>query len=410
MTENIATRITAPARTDAAGAQSLAMQMDAAIRGGSYNIALDMSATVFLSSAGLRVLLMYYQKMKKLGGCLVVETMSTTVRETLQQCDLMALAEPAQAAAAQVSDPDLGGTIRITKPSVEITMERIGEKSPGKCMCFGEPCMEGPRRVEPDLMHECPIAPDMCGVGIGMFGEKSAQAAEQLGEWMCVCGLAMSAPPGSGTPDYMLATDALRPKAQLLYAACFNDAFTEAARFSARMPARDVRLSDLLDAALEWSEPGLIGITLVGETSGLVGASLIKALPAQEHGLDFFAHPAVRSRLAFTPEPEYSEETAVVAGVVSRGAPEKNRGFLRLVDGKREIWAHLHAALFSFCAMPAGRILPGKFIRELAETEKLKAVLHLLNDERPVVGIGESSFRGGALWTTPLHAQESINT
>jgi len=39
----------------------------------------------------------------------------------------------------------------------------------------------------------------------------------------------------------------------------------------------------------------------------------------------------------------------------------------------------------------------------LLETQTLRGVLHLLNDDRDGIGAGESHLRRGAIWCAPLH-------
>ena len=41
-------------------------------------------------------------------------------------------------------------------------------------------------------------------------------------------------------------------------------------------------------------------------------------------------------------------------------------------------------------------------VADFLETQRLLGVLHLLNDNREIVGIGESQFLRGAAWTGPL--------
>jgi hypothetical protein len=56
--------------------------------------------------------------------------------------------------------------------------------------------------------------------------------------------------------------------------------------------------------------------------------------------------------------------------------------------------------------MKRGRIDLKETIANLFETESLLGVLHLLNDTRNVVGIGESEFIRGACWAAPASGWE----
>ena len=43
-------------------------------------------------------------------------------------------------------------------------------------------------------------------------------------------------------------------------------------------------------------------------------------------------------------------------------------------------------------------------IREQFESGMIQDVLHLLRDDRPVVGVGESELLSGAGWVSPIHS------
>ncbi len=387
---------------DAAGGELLALHLDEAIRAGVYEIALDMGKTEFLSSAGVRVLLAYYQKLKKLGGCLAVAAMSDSARKVMELSGLLDMLEPT-APVAEPSPTHEGASI-IKFGSLEIAFNILNTTAAAaSCQCFGEPDLAQPGKSA--ALTELTLMPESCGVGLGAFGENAHAPgiADRVGEWMSICGVSVSLPPDTGVADYMIADKGLEPKAQLLYALCFDANFTHAARFATSDPG-GVLIADLLNAACELSKTDLLGIALVGETAGLIGAAMKKSPIAANDGVaDYFAHPAVRSRLALTPEPEHAGNTAMVVGIVARGAPAGPESkFLRPADGARNLWAHLHAAVFSFRALPSGNPAPGLLARELVENEKLLAGLHLLNDERPVSGLGQSVFRNGMIWTTPL--------
>lgn len=408
MNKTVKTRIAAPPRMDAAGAELLAVHLDEAIRAGAYEIGLDMSGTGFLSSAGVRVLLTYYQKLKKLGGRLAIEAMSESARGVIELSGLLIMAEPGPAPASVAGGDAGGGTTAIEHGSVEVAIETLNEKALVPCRYVGEPCLPGSTGFGAAPLVELPIGPGLCGVGLGAFGEKTDGISSRVGEWMSVCGMSVGLPPDSGVPDYMTASGALRPKAQVLYAACFESGFAHAGRFSPAAGAGDALLGDLLAAAFEWSGAQLIGVALAGEASGLIGVCMTKSPLAPAAAGDYFAHPAVRGNLALTPEPEHSGEMALVVGMAVRGDPGgRGRRFMRLADSGAGVWAHLHAAVFPFRALPSGRLAPAAVARDLVESERPRAVLHLLNDERPVTGLGQSAFRNGVIWTAPLREDES---
>ena len=79
---------------------------------------------------------------------------------------------------------------------------------------------------------------------------------------------------------------------------------------------------------------------------------------------------------------------------------------LRPLGESPDLFGHFHAAAFSFGPLKRGRIDLKETVVNLFETESLLGVLHLLNDTREVVGIGQSEFIRGACWAGPAGVWE----
>ena len=63
---------------------------------------------------------------------------------------------------------------------------------------------------------------------------------------------------------------------------------------------------------------------------------------------------------------------------------------------------HFHAAAFSYRPLQKGRIDLDSTVTTLFEAETLQGILHLLNDDRAIVGTGQSEFVRGACWMAPI--------
>ena len=63
---------------------------------------------------------------------------------------------------------------------------------------------------------------------------------------------------------------------------------------------------------------------------------------------------------------------------------------------------HFHAAVFSYGPLQRGKVDLRETVTGLFRTERPLAVLHLLADDRPIVGAGESEFSRGACWVGPV--------
>ncbi len=73
-----------PARVDGPTANQLEEEVLAAIRGGAKFILINLAASNFLCSAGIRVILQYHRQMKGKGGSLLVSRTSPEIDQVLE--------------------------------------------------------------------------------------------------------------------------------------------------------------------------------------------------------------------------------------------------------------------------------------------------------------------------------------
>ena len=74
------------------------------------------------------------------------------------------------------------------------------------------------------------------------------------------------------------------------------------------------------------------------------------------------------------------------------------------LDTAGALVGHFHAAAFPFHPIKKGRVALGDTVRTFFESGELLGVLHLLTDDRDIVGVGQSEFTRGACWVAPLQA------
>src|ERR1700722_6679628 len=99
-------------RLDGSWADHLANHLAEVVRTGKHRIRLDLSRTTFLSSAGIRVLLIHFKQLKALQGGLEVWKPSEMVSEVLELSGLQSL---------------LSGTLAIPAARVPASPEEVAE-------------------------------------------------------------------------------------------------------------------------------------------------------------------------------------------------------------------------------------------------------------------------------------------
>lgn len=371
------------------------------VRGGYRRVRLDLAKVTFLSSAGIAVMMKYYKQLTGIDGSLRVQNPSAAVQTVLDITNLSALL---------IREPN-DVTLRPTKAGR--FLERAGatfhivdldSAATLTCRAVGseEPLVSGGFHEEhcQSLGSQAPLL----AVGVGAFGVSFADCRSRFGELLSVAGATAYQPAdGTNVPDYLVASGPLAADVRVLYCLTCEGQWSRLARFEAVRPEEPIGLVRLLEGCLEISEASAIGVVVVAETAGLIGAALRRSPALADGEADFFAHPGIRSRLGFTAERAFLRTVAVVAGVVARGDGESIPQLRPL--GTSGLRGHVHAAAFGFRPFGDGQIDFKETVAGLFEGEHPLGVLHLLVDDRGAAGVGESEFFRGACWSGPIGAR-----
>jgi hypothetical protein len=113
---------------------------------------------------------------------------------------------------------------------------------------------------------------------------------------------------------------------------------------------------------------------------------------------NLFAFPEIKEQVTFTTEPEYDGMLTLTTGISSMESNGAYTHFLRPLSTRNPRMGHFHSAVFSYHPLKKQWSDPQEVIKTLAEEHQFETILHLINDERPHIGIGESEFRSGTCW------------
>ena len=106
--------------------------------------------------------------------------------------------------------------------------------------------------------------------------------------------------------------------------------------------------------------------------------------------------------MSFTSERAHPRSLALVVGVATRGKHPALGPLVRPLGDAASPAGHFHAAAFSYRPLQRGSIDLVPTVATLFQAETLQGILHLLPDDREVVGAGESEFVRGACWVGPI--------
>jgi anti-anti-sigma factor len=381
-------------RLDAHWADHLTRTIEDILHGGAHHLRLDMSAVSYISSAGVRVLLRFRKQAQQLSGSFVVVQPSVAVRSVLEMAGLVVLfGEEAPPAAAPPESR------QFEVDGIRFESFELERGATLRCRRLGDPLKLQSTGYGPGDCRAIEIGASTMVVGLGAFGRDYQECRGRFGELLAAAGIAAYLPTdGTNHPDYLLSAGAFVPTPQLLYGLVCEGSFQRLLRFDAGVGGRPGSLANVVRGCLERQDAEIVGIVMVAECAGLVGAKLRRSPDAEPLRSEL---PAVRDWLSFSPERVHGHAVALLVGVVatSRSALDP---FLRPLGADTPLTAHFHAAAFPYRPLRKGRIDLRESVGALFEAETVQSVLHLLNDDRPIVGGGQSALVRGACWISPV--------
>jgi hypothetical protein len=240
------------------------------------------------------------------------------------------------------------------------------------------------------------------GLGIGALGDSPADCAGRLGELAAAAGAVAYLPTeGSQVPDFDLGLGGRPPRAVLSSGLVCDGGFSQLARFSTQADAEAVPLTELARVCLGAVGGDTVGMVMLAEAAGLVGAWLRRSPAAAPPGIVFDVE-GVREWLGTTPEPAHEGTTVLVVGVASRAPDPVLAPQLRPLTDAPGLVGHFHAVVFTYRPVPQRTVALRVLVTKLFAQQQVRGLLHLLTDDRGAAGAGESQFRRGLCWAAPI--------
>jgi anti-anti-sigma factor len=390
-------------RLDAETGDELASAVADELRHGYHAIRLDLAATTFLSSAGIRGLFETQRSAKAAGASCFIRRASPVVKRVLNLTRLTPILMEEQTPQPEKAALGPGAAVPQDVTCGAVTL--LGVERPTGAGVRGEilglPADAVAGRAAQGVARA--LSRHGCGLGLASIADGQAVAA-RAGEMAAIAGAVFHRPPQPHAAiDYVVPTGDLVAEVNVLSGLIWEGIPSGRAGFE---PAGDepfVRLDELIEAVLAQTDATTIAIVVAGEVHGLVGAELIRPL-GEARGGDT---PVAGSRdvtatwLSFSREPVYARHTAVIAGVVTRGGGSGLLAdFVRPVPD-RGFSSHCHAVVFPYRPLRRGGLDLAATVADLAASTPL-AVLHLVADPHPVLGSGRSELARGGVWFAPL--------
>lgn len=389
------TILTLEGRLDANWAGVLDDTLKQVVEDSKYIVGLDLAGITFLSSAGIRILVKQNKAFRALLGELSVVAMSDNVKDVLDMVGLIDIFKARDVVASMADESKLKSHGYI------FDAHHVSNDQPAVMLSH----------INADKVRNCAFQKEdsvllsaknsLWGIGIGAFGADFEDCSSRYGEFISL-GKSISYLPSdsTSTPDYITTIGKMIPEIQSIHHVAFEGEFSNAFSFTPESETR-IPVSSIIESVVKMGKHKTCAFLMMAESMGLIGTSL-NTSPTD--GTMPFEFPAIRNTMNFTTEPAYNKSLTVVLGIVSADASSDLKDFLRpMGDG---LMGHLHCAVFPYTPMQKENVDYAKVLETLFSTSEVLDVLHLINDNREINGLGESTFKSGHCWTQELITNE----
>lgn len=405
-------------RLDAEGALALEDILAQFLREGVRTATVDMSRVSYMSTPAMQVLARGGHEFATVKGELKLAAPSEAILHQLDAADLTRslvhgseVPRPTMSRSSSGGLNSLRGTSEWRVAGKLVLLHGLYEsaaRNPGatlNCRVLGDPdWIEHGMRAE--RASQVRVGEEGFGLGIGAIGSDFADAAPRMGELIAAAGVVAYQPTeGSGVPDYLIGTTNEPAPAVVGSGLLCEGSFETLSRFSKRPGGQPVPLSELARVCLDHSSSPTVGVVMLVEVAGLVGARLRRS-PADATRPVTFSMPEARDAFSVTPERVHEGTVAVVTGIVSRQPDARLAPLLRPVGISSDLLGHFHAAVFEFRPVPLRTVALRPLMTKYFSQQPLRSVTHLLHDDRGAAGAGESAFLRGICWVSPISAIE----
>jgi anti-anti-sigma factor len=393
--------ITASGRLDASWADYFADAFLNYIRNGDHHLVVDAATMDFLSSAGIRSLIRVNKELNLVKGSFAIVNASPFVLKTLEATGfgiwLSASLPDDMQSADQV---DIAGKNFVT--------DLFQLNPPGNLKLSIVNAWKSWDAVEASETGIISFPQNIFALGIGSSAVRLEEATRQFGEFIAVCGnLAYQSPEEKIRPDYLLSVSEFIPEVRAIQALSCEGEMAYLFRFSPQGDQLKITISELAEHVLAVSGSRAAAFVIMAETGGLVGANLIRS-PGKIEGKPISNSMEVRDWLSFCGERVFAGEQTLVFGIVAKESDSVGCTLLKQLPSNPALAARAHAVVFPYQPLPNGLIDLKTQVDKFFSGPPPVALLRLVDDNRPVQGLGESTFIRGACWCAPVQNSEGL--
>lgn len=334
-------------RLDTLGARQLEESLEKQIKQNYHNILLNLQDIQFLSSAGIRILIKYYKLCKEAEGDLILGNVPLQAAGVLKMVGLEQLMLP--------------------NPQAEKVIEKQ-ERTAGnihlECLEFHQELAEAKKQ------EKTPVPLQSYNMLIG----RKQQNINGCGEEFITIGNRIISDEKT--------TDTILPQ----YYIGTNGSPSHFIQFKSQH-STSATIETITEQLLDISKSQCAGIICLAKSAGVVGV-FSQITPEQNN-----------KEIYLTEQPEFHDHLLLIAGVAESENSEVFKPYTRPFSPNNKLSCHYHAAVYdSVETVPTEEKDLNRILDQLLANQSLKTTLHLLNDNRPADGSGQTRLYEGVAW------------
>lgn len=389
--------IHASGRLDASWADFFTDSLSGYIRSGDHQLIIDAEEMKFLSSAGIRSLLIIYKKLMEVKGSMQIVNAQPVIASTLTMVgfkswlggDTAATDIPA-ARKPQEESPGNKREVYVLDAKAKLTFTLEAGWKPWE-------------KTDSSAIKKICFPENVFALGIGEAADQEKYSPEQFGDFLAIEGKVIFQPPAEKAhPDFLLAEKEYIPELFVLQALYCKGKMSHLLRFAPVTDSPDYEISKISAMVLEITKSDIAAFVLLGEIGGLVGAHLIQSPGINPEGGNI-PFPAVRDWISFTGERAYQGKMALVFGIAAKTGNGREKFLVNPLPSDPGLSGHFHAAVFHDHPMPNSKIDLLPMLKRLLDGPAPLALMHLVDDNRAGTGLGQSAFTRGACWCSAIN-------
>ncbi len=377
------------------------------IRNGEHNLVIEASGLIFLSSAGIRSLLLVFKELKAVQGSFLIAQPTEFVTQTLTTSGFGSwLSETLpQDMPAAISTPQVVKDSESDSSNEQFQHYILNENAE---LSFTLPTNWRPwNKVDPNQAQLLTLTEDLFALGIASSANTWEEARDQLGEFAAVAGNVVYQPAGEEQcPDFLVCEQQFIPQLLTIQSLVCQGQMGQLLRFSPTGDTLFHPLSTLLQEILTKTSGQPTGFVLLAEIEGLVGSGLIRS-PGLHDNSGEIPFPELRDWMSFCGDRCYPAQQALLMGIVAQTEDLSKESLLSPLPSQPHLATHIHATVFPYQPIQNGKIDLKPSVDKLFAGPPPLAIMHLLDDNRPATGLGESAFLRGACWFNPLQNEDA---